>query len=233
MTLPLAGGDPLVLTTGEARDASPAWSPDGSHIAFGSDRGGALGVWTMTTDGRNLSQVTAKGVHSNRLVVWTPDGAIAWQQRTPGNFLNWWRRDFATGREASLAPTITTGYLFEPVFSPRRGDLAVHWNQARRGLYVLLLAGEPRFVASDLAPIAWSADGEFIYARLPLGASEIFAVSAKTGEVRSLLKLSEGTVGVGDITPDRRYLVLEALRFSGDAWLVEDFDPRVQRSAAR
>jgi hypothetical protein len=94
-------------------------------------------------------------------------------------------------------------------------------------------AGEPRFVASDLAPIAWSGDGELIYARLPLGAPEIFVVSAKTGEVRPLLKLSEGIVRAGDITPDGRSLVLEALRFSGDAWLVEDFDPRVKRSAAR
>ena len=36
---PVAGGDARRLTTHEANDTSPAWSPDGRHILFLSRRG--------------------------------------------------------------------------------------------------------------------------------------------------------------------------------------------------
>ena len=182
----------------------------------------------MTADGRELSQVPASAVHTNRLVTWTPDGAIAWQQRTPENFMNWRRRDLATGQEGWLAPTITTGFVFNPTFSPRAGELSFFWNQARRGLYVLSgPGGEARLVAADLAPIAWSTDGEIIYARFALGGgSSVYAVSVRTGDTRVIMRSSEGAIQNGDITPDHRYLVLEVVRITGDAWLLDNFDPR-------
>ena len=34
----VAGGEPRRFTTGPKRDTAPRWSPDGSHIAFISDR---------------------------------------------------------------------------------------------------------------------------------------------------------------------------------------------------
>src|SRR5262249_12423618 len=37
---PVAGGDPVQVTKDPAHDWQPAWSPDGSQIAFRSERGG-------------------------------------------------------------------------------------------------------------------------------------------------------------------------------------------------
>src|SRR5215469_9593345 len=37
-TVPASGGDSRQLTDGDWNDSSPAWSPDGSRIAFASDR---------------------------------------------------------------------------------------------------------------------------------------------------------------------------------------------------
>lgn len=46
------------LTDHEARDVGPALSPDGSQIAFASDRSGNWEVYVMATDGTGLQRVT-------------------------------------------------------------------------------------------------------------------------------------------------------------------------------
>ena len=39
-------------------DVTPAWSPDGTRIAFASDSGGNFDVYTMKLDGSNIVQIT-------------------------------------------------------------------------------------------------------------------------------------------------------------------------------
>ncbi len=46
------------LTTDKADDAYPAWSPDGSKIAFTSYRSGNADIWIMNSDGSNQKQLT-------------------------------------------------------------------------------------------------------------------------------------------------------------------------------
>ena len=49
----LAGGEPRRLTTAQASDSSPTWSPDGTRLAFVSKRGDdeAASLYVMRTDG--------------------------------------------------------------------------------------------------------------------------------------------------------------------------------------
>ena len=44
------------LTDDPANDGLPAWSPDGTHIAFVSDRGGKWAIWTMKADGTEVRE---------------------------------------------------------------------------------------------------------------------------------------------------------------------------------
>jgi serine/threonine protein kinase len=46
------------LTSDAYRDRSPSWSPDGKEIAFYSNRGGQIQIWTIRPDGSGLRQVT-------------------------------------------------------------------------------------------------------------------------------------------------------------------------------
>ena len=49
-TIPTRGGDPRPVTEDEALDWSPAWSPDGGHLYFSSDRDGSMNLWRVAID---------------------------------------------------------------------------------------------------------------------------------------------------------------------------------------
>ena len=59
------------LTNNNAMDSGPAWSPDGSKIAFWSNREGKNKIYVMDADGSNVKRLTnLDGVDP----VWSPDG---------------------------------------------------------------------------------------------------------------------------------------------------------------
>jgi Tol biopolymer transport system component len=67
------GSSPRNLTQDPAKDAGPAWSPDGRRIAFVSRRDGNSEVYVMNADGsekRNLTRDRA----SDDYPTWSPDG---------------------------------------------------------------------------------------------------------------------------------------------------------------
>ena len=61
------------LTTGKFRDGDARWSPDGSQLAFTSDRGGSSQVWRMWVDSGQTAVVTNLTSEPASLN-WSPDG---------------------------------------------------------------------------------------------------------------------------------------------------------------
>ena len=53
--IPVSGGDPRLVVDGAG---SAEWSPDGTRIAFGSDRNGDNDIYVMDADGGNVRQLT-------------------------------------------------------------------------------------------------------------------------------------------------------------------------------
>ncbi|HSR40547.1 MAG TPA: hypothetical protein VLL48_00205, partial [Longimicrobiales bacterium] len=49
-TIPAGGGDERPVTDDPANDWSPAWSADGRHVYFVSDRGGSMNLWRVAVD---------------------------------------------------------------------------------------------------------------------------------------------------------------------------------------
>jgi len=49
-TIAAGGGDPVDVTSDEALDWSPQWSPDGRYLYFASNRGGTNNIWRVAID---------------------------------------------------------------------------------------------------------------------------------------------------------------------------------------
>lgn len=69
-----ADGSSLIrLTNNPYMDTHPAWSPDGSRVAFVSDRSGDRDIYLMAPDGSELVNLT-NNQFSDTSPAWSPDG---------------------------------------------------------------------------------------------------------------------------------------------------------------
>lgn len=59
--LDLASGERRTITFGEGSNESPAYAPNGRHLAFMSTRAGRSHIFTIGRDGRNVRQITRVG----------------------------------------------------------------------------------------------------------------------------------------------------------------------------
>lgn len=73
-TLSIAGGEATRISGGPAFEFQPRFSPDGTRIAFVSDRDGLNNVWTMAPDGSDPKQVTTEKERDVNSPTWSPDG---------------------------------------------------------------------------------------------------------------------------------------------------------------
>ncbi len=72
--IPFAGGEAESLLGGHAWDIQPRFSPDGSAIAFSSDRAGGENIWIMNLESRDMHQVTFEDFRLLNNPSWSPDG---------------------------------------------------------------------------------------------------------------------------------------------------------------
>jgi len=72
--IPVEGGTAQRLTSGPAWDQIPRWSPNGSAIAFVSDRGGADNIWTIGPSGDGARAITSEKETLPTNPNWSPDG---------------------------------------------------------------------------------------------------------------------------------------------------------------
>jgi Tol biopolymer transport system component len=138
------GSGQVNLTNNPADDGSsgigslgiPAWSPDGSKIAFPSDREGNFKIHAMSADGSGVSRLTNSTL-SDRSPVWSPDGTrLAFVRVGDCGFHCLPRRDiYVMNADGSAQVNLTnnTGHYDSPAWSPDGSKIAF-WNY---GIYVM------------------------------------------------------------------------------------------------
>ena len=138
--VPAAGGEAVSLTqnSGVAVNYHPRFSPDGSTIAFISDRGGQNNLWLMDADGSNPRPVFEDQSLRAWEPAWSPDGRFivvrrSSTQRGAGGAGLWmYSRDGGEGVE--LVGSDYPGAAW-PAFSPDGGSLYFQVRTAPPGLW--------------------------------------------------------------------------------------------------
>jgi len=123
----IGGGTPRKLTSGLAFDHQPRFSPDGTQIAFTSDRGGGDNIWVMNNDGSGARAVTKETFQLLNAPAWSPDGRFIaarkhfTTQRSAGTGEIWLYHASGEGGGQVLVERPNPQHqkeLGEPVFSP-------------------------------------------------------------------------------------------------------------------
>lgn len=110
------------ITSGTGNNDWPAWSPDGSRLAFISDRSGVEEVFTMRADGGDVAQLTFQPISHDELPDWRPDGAqIAYSEGEPGAGKIWVMNADGSGQHQVSSGD---GDDFGPAWSPDGRRLA-------------------------------------------------------------------------------------------------------------
>ncbi len=116
-TAELDGSGYRRLTESDSTDLYPAWSPDGTRIAFLSDRGdGYFRAYIMDADGSHVVETASDGFLGQHRPSWSPDGAhLAF--RRDGQLYT--APTVGGGAEGTNPPTTLNGLTWtDPAWSP-------------------------------------------------------------------------------------------------------------------
>lgn len=124
--MPIAGGTATRIAEGLAYEQHPRFSPDGSRIAFTSDRGGGDNIWIMNADGSDKRQLTKETFRLLNNPSWSPDGQyiVARKHFTTGRSLGTgelWLYHVSGGNGVALVKRPSEAHqkeLGEPMFAP-------------------------------------------------------------------------------------------------------------------
>jgi dipeptidyl aminopeptidase/acylaminoacyl peptidase len=72
----LESGETRQLTSGEAKDSNPRWSPDGKEIAFTSNRNEKNQIYTIPVHRGEAKPLTSMSQGVSGAVEWSPDGSL-------------------------------------------------------------------------------------------------------------------------------------------------------------
>lgn len=159
--------EPVVASTRE--EGRGAWSPDGSRIAFNSDRGGHMNIWTYDLTSGALEQVT-DGPGGDFQARWSPAGDRLAFFSTRSGDADIWIVDLVSKELTRL--TTSPALDVNPTYSPDGSRIAYHSDRdGRKEVWVMDADGSNQRPLTSIGAqghfLNWSADGREIFFQSP------------------------------------------------------------------
>ena len=185
-TVPANGGKATQLTTHPAHDTQPVWSPDGSKIAFASDRTGNFDIYVMDKNGGVPKQLTTHSANEypetftdNNHILYTASiqQDVKDSQFPSGTFAQIYQINLDGGR-----PVLYSSYAMQSLALNKQGDKLLyqdikgyedpwrkhHQSSITRDIWLCSLGNERTFKkittfrGEDRNPV-WAPDGNSFY----------------------------------------------------------------------
>ena len=161
-------GTGLTKLTETADAWSPAWSPDGTRIAYEDWSDGDLEIYVMDPDGSNVVQLTDNEV-PDASPAWSPDGEWIAFARSDDEFPDFDIFDIykmrADGTEVTQLTT-SEAQEWTPTWSPDSARIAFYSDEGNEGIVVMNADGTGATALEINHPASnpdWAPTGERIY----------------------------------------------------------------------
>jgi len=154
------------FTSDPASDNLPIWSPNGTQVAFSSNRGGSSNAYVKAVGGSGQEEPVSKSATDNYVVDWSRNGFLAYTAQAAATGWDLWVLPLPGGKN----PSVFLQTAFDennPMFSPDGHWIAYDSNESGRPeVYVKAFppAGRRSPVSRNgAAQPMWSNDGQELF----------------------------------------------------------------------
>jgi serine/threonine protein kinase/sugar lactone lactonase YvrE len=204
------------------RDRVPRWAPDGTRIAFYSNRDGGWGVWAVSPDGSGLRQLIRPGGRTLIYPLWSPDGTrlLTTDNQARRSYV------FAVGREPVSEPLETLPPHPDPTtrFSGRSWSsdgqkIAGTTTNGEAWVYSLRTKTYERITRADVghSSVAWLNDDRRLLYTLN---GRMMLVDTVTKHAQEILAFEGENIGGPTLSRDNREIYFTRGTSGADVWLI-------------
>jgi Tol biopolymer transport system component/tRNA A-37 threonylcarbamoyl transferase component Bud32 len=187
----IRNGTPIIdrIAQSSFREVAPAYSPDGTRLAFYSNRGGSIQIWTSKADGSQAAPLTSMDpLATTGTPRWSPDGRqIAFDSSGGGSY-----QIYTVSADGGRPHALTSGAAGNYIAAWSPDGRSVYFSSDRNGQdeiwRVPSAGGNPEQVTrtGGTAPTV-SPDGRWLYFTKEDGAGGLWRMPVEGGQPTRVL----------------------------------------------
>ncbi|HET9263026.1 MAG TPA: hypothetical protein VFO14_08285 [Vicinamibacterales bacterium] len=208
----IENGRRRAVTTDEALEGCPRWSPDGTRIIFHSDAGGLNRLWIAASDGTGL-RIAASATGELTHPVWSPDGGavVAWDSDLSTLRLIWLSGASSSGSEIWPAPL----HAFTPIAWSPDGTSLIGTTEGNLWIFDRETAAyEP--LMSGSAPTWLSTSRRIIFAT----EGRLAMLDLPSRYTRAIMAVPDVQLDAPLLSPDNRWLYFNRNAAEANLWML-------------